>query len=129
MIPKPVGAGPASECQSVMQHKTLDYETPEPRNESPSLVGLAAVAPFVMLAIYFVGTIFLHRLLYNGAGQSFQRAAAWMALPTGLVTFAALVVGVVGLIRPVRSRPAAMVATFAGVVMLAAIVLGTLPWD
>ena len=50
-----------------------------------------------------------------------------MALPTGLVTFAALVVGVVGWIRPVRSRPTAIVATFASIVILAAIVLSALP--
>ena len=110
-----------------MHHKTLDYETPAAREGRPSLVGVAAVAPFVMFAVYFVGTIALHRLLYDGAGPSFQRAAAWMALPTGLVTFAATVVGVAGWIRPARSRPAAVVATFAGVVMLAAIVLTALP--
>jgi hypothetical protein len=115
-----------------MQHKTLDYATPEPRNARPSLVGLAAVAPFVRFAIYFFGTIVLTQFL-NTAGdrRSFQRTAGWMALPTALVTFAALVVGAVGWIRPVRpvrSRPAAIVATVAGVVFLGAIVLTALPW-
>ena len=48
-----------------MQHKTLDYETPEPRNARPSLVALAAVAPFVMFAAYFFGTIALYGFLNN----------------------------------------------------------------
>ena len=111
-----------------MHHETIDYATPEPRGE-PSLVALAAVAPFVMLPIYFFGTIVLQKILDTGVRGSWQRAAGWMALPTGLVTFAALVVGVVGWIRPVRSGPAAIVATFASIVLLAAIVLSALPWE
>ena len=111
-----------------MRHETIDYATPEPRGE-PSLVALAAIAPFVMFMIYFFGTIALQGFLNNGDARAFQRAAAWMALPTGLVTFAALVVGIVGWIRPVRSRATAIVATFASVVALAAIVMGSLPWD
>jgi hypothetical protein len=112
-----------------MQHETLDYATPEPRGERPSLVVLAAVAPPVMFAIYFFGTIVLHEFLNNGYDRTVPRAARWMAMPTGLVTFAALIVGVVGWIRPCRSRPAAIFATVAGVVFLAAIVLTALPWD
>ena len=72
-----------------MQHKTLDYAMPEPRGERPSLVVLAAVAPPVMFAIYFFGTIVLYEVLNKGDRGSLQRTAGWMALPTGLVTFAA----------------------------------------
>ena len=123
------GAAAAGERPSVMQHEPLDYATPEPRGERPSLVVIAAVAPFVMLAIYFVGTIVLQKFLDNGGRGTWQRAAGWIALPTGLVTFAALVVGVAGWVRPVRSRPAAILATLASIVMLAAIVLSALPWE
>jgi hypothetical protein len=114
--------------QYLMQHEILDYATPEPRPERPPLVVLAAVAPPVMFVIYFFGTIFLYEVLNNGS-RSVYRAAGWMALPTGLVTFVALVIGMAEWIRPVRSRRAAIFATIAGVVFLAAIVLTALPWD
>ena len=106
-----------------MQHEPLEYATPRAREEKLPLV-LAAVAPFVMVPVYFIGTVLLQDSLINGDGRSWYRAALRMAIPTGLVTAAALVVGVLGLIRA-PSRPAAIVATIASALALAFIVYGT----
>ena len=107
-----------------MQHEPLEYATPRSREEKLPLV-LAAVAPFVMVPVYFIGTVLLQDSLINGDGRSWYRAALRMAIPTGLVTAAALVVGVLGLIRAAPSRPAAIVATVASALALAFIVYGT----
>ena len=53
-----------------MQHEPLDYATPEPRGE-PSIVALAALAPFGMLIVYSFGTIALHKFLDNGDPRAF----------------------------------------------------------
>jgi uncharacterized membrane protein YkvI len=108
-----------------MPHTALEYARGGSSDEKLPVV-LAAVVPFLTVPVYVVGTILLQDALVNGDGRSWQRAAIWMALPTGSVTAAALAVGVLGLLRPVRPRRAAILATVAGALALACIVWGTL---